>query len=386
MEGNIHIADILANFLQGKAITGEEIEILDQWIEADPSNREFLVSLCQEDHFEQKHRAYQEINADLAFEKMLARRRHSHRKQRRIYALSAVAALMILFLGGNIFLKNFHQKTSLPETTVIVAGSSKALLTLENGKKITLTDTDTLVNLISRDSVVSRQGRLAYAPSSPSIAAVPEYNILETPCGGEYRLALSDGTEIWLNAGSRLKYPVHFSGKYREIELSGEAYFEVSKDTLHPFIVKTSRSEITVLGTHFCISDYQDAPNLTTLVSGSVQVTDLKGNTHIIRPGEQACAAENGLNIQKVETYYFTAWKDGYFIFKETTLNQIMNTLSKWYDFEYFYTNPATENLRLSARLKKYDNINEVLDILSRTGEVHFTLKGRAIIVWDDKR
>lgn len=379
MKRYLQISDIIAAFLKGKPLVAEEWEILNQWVAEQEANRELFISLCEENNFEIQKKEYASVNVDLAFEKVRKRRRQLHKTVHPVYAVVAVLALFFVIT----MLFHFHQESPYEAESVVVAGSSKAWLTLDNGNILPLNDIDTVLN-IRNNTVVSREGKLWYLGKADSVTN--KFNILETPRGGEYRLALSDGTDVWLNANSKLKYPVHFAGDKRVVELSGEAYFEVSRDTKHPFIVKTSRSEVTVLGTRFCIKDYAGELNRTTLVSGSVQVSDLEGKARVIQPGEQACTDGKGLEVKKVEPYYYMAWKDGYFLFDKAPLENIMLELAKWYDFEYFFVSSMTADLRLSARLKKYDDIDEVLTILSKTGEIHFTRKGKSIVVWDDKR
>ena len=174
--------------------------------------------------------------------------------------------------------------------------------------------------------------------------------------------------------------------EFQLVELSGEAYFDVVHDEKAPFIVKTSRSTITVLGTEFGVRDYEGKANLTTLVQGRVAVCDSMNKSYVIYPGQQVIIDERGTTVEDVETAYFTSWKDGYFTFNQATLGDIMDELSQWYDFDCFFTNATVTNLRLTARLKKYDDINVLLDILSDTGDVCFSRKGRAITVTEISR
>ena len=165
------------------------------------------------------------------------------------------------------------------------------------------------------------------------------------------------------------------------MELSGEAYFDVKRDEALPFVVKTSRSEVMVLGTEFCVKDYVNQVNQTTLVSGSVSVKDFRGQSYVIVPGQQVCIDQDSSRVLEVETLYFTSWKDGYFMFDQATLERIMDELARWYNFDYFFANAEARNMMLTARIKKYDNIDTVLDILSRTGDIRFSRKGNTITI-----
>lgn len=383
MERYLQIADSITTFFKGGELSVEELEALDRWVAEDEANRALFVSLCEGKNFEMRRVEYGTLDVDRAFQEVRMRRQRKRRVSSFRYAACAVAACLALFLVVHVIFFSRNDRKDVAERALVVAGGSRAWLTLDNGSKLALNDADTVLTLVN-NTVVSRDGKLWYPGERDSVAT--EYNTLETPRGGEYRLALSDGTEVWLNANSKLTFPMYFTGDKRVVELSGEAYFEVNRDEKHPFIVKTSRSEVTVLGTHFCVRDYAGELNRTTLVAGSVRVNDLKGTSCVIKPGEQACTDGEGMEVKEVETYYYTAWKDGYFLFKEAPLEEIMSELAKWYDFEYFFVYSETADLTLSARLKKYDDIDHVLNILSKTGEVHFTRKGKTIVVWDDKR
>ena len=201
------------------------------------------------------------------------------------------------------------------------------------------------------------------------------------PVGQKAEVSLPDGTKVWLNSGTKLRYPVKFTGDVRFVELSGEAYFDVKRDEALPFVVKTSRSEVMVLGTEFCVKDYVNQVNQTTLVSGSVSVKDFRGQSYVIVPGQQVCIDQDSSRMLEVETLYFTSWKDGYFMFDQATLERIMDELARWYNFDYFFANAEARNMMLTARIKKYDNIDTVLDILSRTGDIRFSRKGNTITI-----
>ena len=269
---------------------------------------------------------------------------------------------------------------------VISGGTNKALLTLSTGEQILLDKQDTLLQSdITRIRVASDKG-VTYESIEGDSSIQLAYNTMEIPPRAEFQLVLSDGTKVWLNAGSKLRYPERFVGDERQVELSGEAYFDVVHDEKAPFIVKTSRSTITVLGTEFGVRDYEGKANLTTLVQGRVAVCDSMNKSYVIYPGQQVIIDERGTTVEDVETAYFTSWKDGYFTFNQATLGDIMDELSQWYDFDCFFTNATVTNLRLTARLKKYDDINVLLDILSDTGDVCFSRKGRAITVTEISR
>ena len=382
---DIQIADIIASFLKGEKITPHEIEMLDGWVAESEENRKIFADICEEENYELWVKEYREIDADLGFRLVNDRIRLSRSRRFRMYS-GIAAAVVCLLTVASVFLFVGVEDKPQEVASLIAGGASKAWLTLENGEKIMLEHVDTLLQQTKNAVTIKSSGQIHYRPRTDSVILVIEYNTLETPRGGEFLLFLPDGSEVWLNAESRLKFPVSFDGKQREVELAGEAYFKVVRDSDRPFIVKTSRSEITVLGTEFCIRDYLDEPNRTTLVKGAVRVSGFKGEACILQPNEQAKIEDGEIRVSEVEPFYFTAWKDGYFIFHEATLETIMAELAKWYDFEYCFADSRSARVVLSARLQKHENIEVVLDILSRTDEVRFTQKEKTIIVWENKK
>lgn len=382
---DIQIADIIASFLKGEKITPHEIEMLDGWVAESEENRKIFADICEEENYELWVKEYREIDADRAFRLVDDRIRLSRSRRFQMYS-GIAAAVVCLLTVASVFLFVGVEDKPQEVASLIAGGTSKAWLTLENGEKIMLEHVDTLLQQTKNAVTIKSSGQIHYRPRTDSVIPVIEYNTLETPRGGEFLLFLPDGSEVWLNAESRLKFPVSFDGKQREVELAGEAYFKVVRDSDRPFIVKTSRSEITVLGTEFCIRDYLDEPNRTTLVKGAVRVSGFKGEACILQPNEQAKIEDGEIRVSEVEPFYFTAWKDGYFIFHEATLETIMAELAKWYDFEYCFADSRSARVVLSARLQKHENIEVVLDILSRTDEVRFTQKEKTIIVWENKK
>ena len=298
--------------------------------------------------------------------------------------LFKVAVIILVIIGSGIlyFLQdqgngNFQEKIRIAN---IHPGNRKAFLIKHDGEKIALGDHGNMIKESGVEIHVDTLG-IFYQVQEKEIPKEIMYNTLVVPRGGEYSLALSDGTKVWLNSGTKLRYPVKFTGDVRFVELNGEAYFDVKRDEALPFVVKTSRSEVMVLGTEFCVKDYANQVNQTTLVSGSVSVKDFRGQSYVIVPGQQVCIDQDSSRVLDVETLYFTSWKDGYFMFDQATLERIMDELARWYNFDYFFANAEARNMMLTARIKKYDNIDTVLDILSRTGDIRFSRKGNTITI-----
>ena len=212
-----------------------------------------------------------------------------------------------------------------------------------------------------------------------------EYNKLTTPVGGEYSLVLSDGTKVFLNADSELKYPVEFSDGKRIVDLKGEAYFEVHKDSLRPFIVRMNGAEVTVLGTSFNVNTYEDDGQIyTTLVNGSVRVSSVKnGQAEVLKPGMQSVMdVQSGqLTVREVDVEPYVAWREGRFVFRAMTLDLIMRQLQRWYDFEVFYQNPELKDYEFRGVIKRDMDLDKVLSVIKVTTNVDFEVKGKVITI-----
>lgn len=238
------------------------------------------------------------------------------------------------------------------------------MLTLANGKKLTLEQQVYTVPL-GKTNGQDHAG----------------YNLIETPRAGQYQINLPDGTKVWLNAASSLRYPSRFSGSKRIVALTGEGYFEVAKNKQHPFVVKTDRQEVQVLGTHFNINSYTDESSTnTTLVEGSVRVTTLDGKNRLLKPGEQSQLKGDEIEVSDVDTENVLSWKNGDFVFKGDDFKSIMRKISRWYDVEVIYQGDF-DDLKFGGYISRTKNISSVLSIMESTGKVHFNIKDKRITV-----
>jgi len=305
---------------------------------------------------------------------------------------ATAAAILVVFTASLLFFMQRPQKevlTTAVQKNVIKPGKHSATLTLANGQKIVLTDANT--GEIAQQTGVTitkgANGRLIYTALSASKnstnggAEAPQFNTVQTPVGGEYQINLPDGTKVWLNASSSLKFPAHFTGNERKVILSGEGYFEVAKDKLKPFKVTTGEQEIQVYGTHFNVSAYpRDERTKTTLLEGSVKVNAPNQKALFLKPGEQAVLKKDKIELRVVDAQAAIAWKNGLFVFDNERIETIMRRVSRWYDVEVIYKGAVT-NERLMGTISRYRDINDVLDLLALTNLVHFKIEGRRIIV-----
>jgi transmembrane sensor len=302
----------------------------------------------------------------------------------------AASILFLLSFGAIFFIrKNSNtQKARLAHNIIIGPGGNKAVLTLANGQKISLTDAQK-GQIIQQSGVqISKtaDGRVVYTASnnseesSAAIAAM-QYNTMETPRGGQFQLFLPDGTRVWLNAASSLKYPVDFGASGdRKVELSGEAYFEVAHNQDRPFKVVTARQVVEVLGTHFDINAYTDEPNTkTTLLEGSVKVTGGE-NSAMLKPGQEANLTDH-FKIADVDTEEAVAWKNGYFRFDDEKLETVMRKVSRWYNVDVVYRDNDVKNDLFAAVTTRFADISTLLKIMEQTGDASFSIEGTKIII-----
>ncbi|MES2826672.1 MAG: FecR domain-containing protein [Bacteroidota bacterium] len=300
--------------------------------------------------------------------------------------VAAASIIFVLSAGGYLLIRQPNtpqQITQNNNENDVLPGGNKAYLTLGNGKRISLTDAKngTIASQADKTIQKSADGMIVYDSSNNGHNSRETiYNTLETPPGGQYQIVLPDGSKVWLNAASSLKYPATFNGTDRQVELTGEAYFQVAKDKLHPFKVITTNQEVTVLGTHFNINAYSNEPaTKTTLLEGSVKITT--GNKEkTIKPGQQAAFVDGQLKIEDIDTELATAWKNNKFIFDGDRIDYIMRMVERWYNVEVIY-NGIISNEKFYGGTSRFANVSEVLKSLEATGKIHFKIEGRKIIV-----
>ncbi len=297
---------------------------------------------------------------------------------RRMAAWTAAAAAVAAF----IFVWYQYEKPAGPITKAAPApGGNKAVLVLADGSIVQL-DSSTGRQIIQGEAAIHQQnGSLQYTAANNG--GTQGYNTLRTPRGGQFQLTLHDGTRVWLNSASSLKYPVVFNGNERTVELSGQGYFEIAADAGKPFKVKINQStEVMVLGTRFDVMAYPDEQAIrTTLLQGAVRVGH-NSATQILRPGQQAVMEPGGqqIAVQETDVNKVTDWKNGLFIFNNTDLPAILREVARWYDVEIIYQVPPSKNL-YGGGLSRSMALADVLLFLEEGGANHFKVEGRKVIV-----
>lgn len=309
----------------------------------------------------------------------------------------AAAACLTIGIGLGLF---FYAKRKNNDTVQvfaevakpIVPGGNKAILTLADGSQISLTDADK-GELASQSGIrISKtdDGQLVYQINDsvePATVREMEYNSIETPRGGQYQINLPDGSRVWLNAASRLTFPLSFASlKERKIELRGEAYFEVAKDVQKPFVVQADKQSVQVLGTHFNVNAYSDEPmTKTTLLEGSVKIQSSNAtgsSSKVLVPGQQSQISSTAgpITIKKVDPEAEVAWKNGQFFFENEPIENIMRQIARWYDVEIIYEDDVAGKT-VWGSITRFSNVSKVLSVVEKTGKIHFKVQGRRVIV-----
>lgn len=317
--------------------------------------------------------------------------RPRHRQTRQMWYWAAAAAVFILVSAIFLFQKKQPVQNNMAVNPVkkspfkaIKPGRNTAVLTLANGSSITLDSAQNGVLATSGKTAIKKlaNGLIAYSSNNgEQPAAQAAMNTITVPRGGQYTVKLPDGTMVWLNAASSLSYPVAFTGATRNVTLTGEAYFEVTKNPHQPFTVHTGNVDVKVLGTHFNVEAYEDDKNSkTTLLEGSVSLSN-QNSSALLVPGQQGVSAA-GQNIftHSVNVNQVIAWKTGYFLFRDNDIREIMKQISRWYDVEIEYEGNITHKT-FGGIYSKNKDINELLKGLELTGLIHFKVEERRIIV-----
>jgi transmembrane sensor len=382
------IGELIARHIK-RELTADEKTVLANWLNEDRHNRELFSKLTDEAEIGGQLASFSSFEKEKAWAKIakktgLKTKGNAPMHTKRWFPYAAAFLLLATGIAVNrYFNKKGPVKLLAHQQTDILPGSNKAVLILADGSKIIL-DEAKPGKIGSQHSVEIDKmpnGSIEYRDDGPTQANAAA-NALITPRGGQYEVVLEDGTRVWLNAGSSLKYPATFSGNERHVELKGEAYFEVAKNAARPFFVKTDRQTVEVLGTHFNINSYTDEKaTRTTLLEGSVRITGYDGGHMIkLKPGQQATLSGKELKlVADPDIDEAIAWKNGKFLFANTDLRTIMRMLSRWYDVDVTYNGPVAER-HYRGSISRNVPVSQVFEILKTSG-INFTINGRTIIV-----
>ncbi|KRT16588.1 hypothetical protein ASU31_07145 [Pedobacter ginsenosidimutans] len=300
----------------------------------------------------------------------------------------AAAAVVFIVFSFTAYL-SLQKKKEHVFATDVAPGKNKAILTLADGKKISLSDA--MNGDVAKEAGFSitktADGQLVYNVAGSESTNDTRLNTISTPNGGEWQIQLPDGSTVWLNAASSIQYSLNIgAAKQRVVKLDGEAYFEVAKNATHPFIVETDKQSVEVLGTHFNINSYKDElVTKTTLLEGSVRVSHKSTNeSEILKPGEQSLVSISGIDIKEVNVDESIAWKNGYFMFDNERQESILRKVARWYNVEVEYADADAKNVMYYGTVSRFEKISKVLTKLEQTGQVRFDIKANKIIVYKE--
>ena len=394
------LAELLAKFLKGELSTTES-EILRSRMEKSAETRQLWKRLTDPGFLKDGLNFWNPGgDKEAEWEKLLAGIQESPHKSRftfrKVLRYAAIFIPVVLASATGWYLFSHSEKNPPVTKESALAGihimphGKVARLILGSGQVVNLNDS--LQNLITEKDgtrLRNQSSTLVYSVNGVPGGAATIYNTLLTPRGGEYQITLSDGTKVWLNASSSLRYPTQFNEQERRIYLSGEAYFEVAKDVAHPFIVSTGSMNLTVLGTKFNVNSYPDDPEQkTTLAEGAVRISNTvqeggRPEDVVLTPGMASVIqrGDAGISVHTTDVEASLAWKNGLFVFSNESLGAIMRRLSRWYDVEVKYDDDVNDRLHFTGRIRRYENITGILKLLEMTGKVRFSLGDHALHV-----
>jgi transmembrane sensor len=374
---------ILDKYQAGTASTAEKALIEEYYRRLELAG---TTELSAEEEAVLKETMFQQIAAhtNVAEAKLISLKRKNYNM------VAAAAALLLVGAGGYFW---FSQKPAapLPPRTVVKTkshdlppGRDAATLTLADGKTIILDSANGAITQQGGATVINLKGQVSYANTTEkNNPAAVVYNTVNTARGNQYQLILADGSRVWLNSASSLRFPTSFTGNRREVELDGEGYFEVTKDAAKPFHVKTRNQDIEVLGTNFNVNAYNDEEaTRTTLLEGKVKVSSTaNGQWSMLKPGEQAVKKENSpFTIDySPDLEQVMAWKNGWFEFDDTDIKVVMRQISRWYDVDIRFDTKTT-NETYGGRISRKLNLSNILKMLESYG-LHFKLEGKTLTV-----
>lgn len=389
------ISALIIRCLEGEQLSIQEQQVLDEWLKSSPQNQELFSKLNDPLYVKEELEKMYNYNTEESWQKMMAKNDAGENivaiQKLRSWKywitaaaiLFAIAGAALLFVYTPVMQKQVADHTIVnPRADIAAPPISKATITLQDGTRIAIDSTD-IGNMAIQGKTKIRKtgdGQIQYS-AEDEVVAEKQFNTLTNPRGSRVvQLTLSDGTKVWLNAESKIRYPVAFTGLKREVEIEGEVYFEVAKDPAKHFLVQSNGTTVQVTGTHFNINAYKDEASLdVTLLEGAVKVS--KANHSInLTPGEQAKVSNDIQIHRQVNTEDVMAWKNGLFIFNGTDIYTTMRQLSRWYDVDVKFNENITE--RFYGDISREKNISGVLTMLETTGSVHFKTNGNMIEVY----
>ncbi len=376
MNFNPDIENLIYNYLQERLSSGEQMR-LDEWLNDKPANKILFDRICDRETILRKARFFDRHSREKMWESLESK---IYKKKKNYFLRWKIAASLILpLLVGTWLLVNDREKEFGYE---ILSGTACARLELADGTVIALHQDSVYSVELTRGGRLDNEGGMVSYEQDSIGGVVKEYNEIRTPRGGEYQIRLPDGTKVWLNAESVLRFPGIFSGDERQVYVQGELYFEVARDSTRPFRVELEAYTVEVTGTEFNIRTYADGPQLTTLVSGGVTIYR-ENEIVCLKPGEEAVLGQAGgtIQVQEADLDSRLAWLQGYFLFDNAKLEDIMDELGRWYNVDIFFENSKVREEHFSLELRRHENFWKVLDLIERAGMVKIVVKKNVIFI-----
>lgn len=375
----------ILRILNGEA-TSEELRQFSAWLK-EPENQAYFQQFKELWNLTTGPVASAErTDAGLVrFRKYIRADRYKTRKHRLRRMISRAAVLFIpLSLGAYFFFTATSEThlSELPPVAAIQPGLSKAILTTAEGQTVALSGEGLEKVAVSSGLYVQQKGAAIVYHDSAYQTEDMKYNRLEVPRGGEYKVILSDGTEVYMNSASELRYPIVFGKEERKVYLSGEAYFKVKKQTDRPFIVCANAVKIRVYGTSFNVNTHLAGKIQTVLVEGAIGISG-KDKEYRMQPSQLAEFDGEGhlKQLREVDVKPYVAWHEGLFLFEDQSLEEILTTLSLWYDVDIFYASQEVKNLHFTGFMQRYEQIDRILNAISKMVGVQFKISGKTIVV-----
>lgn len=364
--------------------TEQERRQLDEIVVPDSKEKLLLDEMSSGEDYLRRRQMIEDIDVDRELERVMRPRR-----RRLSVLLGRVAAVLLpLLLGGTAIYVMYSRNNASLKNVIslhdVEPGTLEAVLVTSDGTLRELQTAGNHINEKDGSKIMVDSARLNYQDNRPESVQELIYNKLLVGRGHEYMLILNDGTRVWMNSKSELSYPVAFGENVRRVRLSGEAYFEVTKDSVRPFIVEVDRGfEVKVLGTHFNIKAYDtDDSYETTLVEGKVQVSQGHKIKITLEPSEQMVIGKDGRHeVRVVNTSYYTAWHEGWFYFNDESLEQVLTMIGRWYDVDFVFAKENLKEIAVTGKLKRFENLSVILKMLERTTGTELILENRIVKV-----
>ena len=370
-----YIASLIVKFLKNE-INDQENNELQAWLAESDANKSLLESFRDTQNIQVGLNSLNQVDVNAQWKNFQQLTQVKTKSLFRLWLPYAAAVIVSFsFLGVYLYQRNYHTISDQKIAYDVAPGDKKAILELSDGLIVHLDGRSIAQREAGNFDV--KQGTIYFDAKRKKLHE-NGVNSLRTPRAGEYQVVLPDGTKVWLNASSYLRFPENFDGDERRVELKGEAYFEVAHLPAKPFIVAFNDTEVKVFGTHFNINTYGKT-STTTLIEGSVSVTDGKGEK-FLKPGQKAFVNAGEISIQQTEVYKSIAWKEGVFYFKEDQIKDVLDQIARWYDVQIAYEGHVNAQ-SITGSIRRQATLNQVLEMLSTVTHAKFNLKDKIVTV-----